>query len=370
MQSQALIISLIWKEPNQLKNRNWVFCVLLAFISAISVALNGSCWSVWSNLISLAILSSLHFNPETSAIGGLIYAILSYSTSGLKAIECFLFSNKTEGSEEKNSAFTKFFIWGIPVLITVLFFCLYRSSNPLFDDLASKINFNFLSIGWCLFTLMGLWLLYGFFHPKQLTIWANWEKSAIGNVIQPSKELLLFGKKIPLKDEHSSGMLLLASLNALLIVVNLLDFNYFFISHQLPKYLSHSQFVHQGINTLILSILVAIVIILFLFRGKTENLKNTKGLKLLAYFWILQNIFMVVSTIFRNLLYAKSYDREYLLDLSESNLDILLNLGTDFQTEPSCKKKLELLQLKQKGQDWKATCLSDWMTLKNTAIKK
>jgi hypothetical protein len=69
--------------------------------------------------------------------------------------------------------------------------------------------------------------------------------------------------------------------------------------------------VHQGTGTVIVSIVIAISIILFYFRGTLNFSEQSKTIKVLAYLWIAQNVFMLISTGFRNDLYIAEYGLTY-----------------------------------------------------------
>jgi len=94
-------------------------------------------------------------------------------------------------------------------------------------------------------------------------------------------------------------------------MVNILDFNFIFISRELPADLTYSEFVHQGTGTMIASIIVAVSIILFYFRSSLNFYAQSKSIKILAYCWIVQNVLMLVSTAFRNELYIEVYGLTY-----------------------------------------------------------
>jgi hypothetical protein len=72
----------------------------------------------------------------------------------------------------------------------------------------------------------------------------------------------------------------------------------------MPKGITQAQFVHNGVGTLILSIVLGASIICYLFKGELNFIQENKTIKLLVYVWIAQNIFMVFSTMLRNNLYV------------------------------------------------------------------
>jgi hypothetical protein len=74
----------------------------------------------------------------------------------------------------------------------------------------------------------------------------------------------------------------------------------------MPKGITQAQFVHNGVGTLIFSIVLGASIICYLFKGELNFIQKNKTIKLLVYAWIAQNIFMVISTLLRNNLYVQN----------------------------------------------------------------
>src|ERR1700744_2225468 len=264
--SIALVISLLAKDKSLLKNRYWCFAAVGSIITSILTGYYGNILCVIANVISLSYLSAMCISPNSSFLAGLLFSAYSYCSSIL-----FLFINRIEKKvnsepDQKSTSTKKVVLLIIPLIVTGIFFFMYRASNALFDDLASKINFDFISFSWIAFTLGGFILLYGFFYHRKISTLAAIDENSLDNLNpQNNNTISLFGKKLSLGEEEFSGRVMLILLNALLLLVNCLDINFLFIDGKLPKYVSYSQFVHQGIGMLITSILVAIAIILFYF---------------------------------------------------------------------------------------------------------
>jgi hypothetical protein len=104
-----------------------------------------------------------------------------------------------------------------------------------------------------------------------------------------------------------TGVLLLAMLNILLATVNGLDIYYLGILHTTPAGITFSQYLHNGTDSLIASIILAVSVILFYFRGYLNFYEGNKWLKALTYLWIAQNIMLVISTAYRNTVYIGDY---------------------------------------------------------------
>ena len=310
--SFALLIALFLKDPSLCKHSNWRIAAIGSLITAILIGYYGNTLCLIAHVISLSYLCAMSISPNSSLLTGLLFSVYSYSSSLIFMFIAYIERKANLQPDQKNNTTKKLVLMIIPIIVTVVFFFMYRTSNALFDDLASKINFDFISFSWISFTLGGFILLYGFFYPRKISALAVLDEKA-SNSLDPlnNKTMSLFGKKLGLEEEDFSGRIMLILLNVLLLLVNCLDINFLFIDGKLPKHVSYSAFVHQGIGTLIASILIAIAIILFYFRGALNIYKKNRSLKLLAYFWILQNAFMLLSTAFRNEMYINEYGLTY-----------------------------------------------------------
>jgi hypothetical protein len=209
-------------------------------------------------------------------------------------------------------AYVKFLLILVPLLIAIVFFMMYQSANPLFYDLTKDINLDFISFGWIFFTFLGLILCYGFFYNRDLMGLAAAE-SRIPMYLSESHAT----RSTPLNrlmrrdNEYLSGVILLVLLNLLLLLLNSVDLHYLWFDGQLPAGIKHKEFVHNGVGTLISSVVIAIIIILFYFRGALNYYEKSKTLRVLACIWIFQNCFMIFSTAYRNNLYIMESGLSY-----------------------------------------------------------
>jgi hypothetical protein len=307
-----LLGGLLLKDKSLLKSYYWKLAATGSLLSALCIVYYGNTLAVIANVISLSILSALSYRANTSVVAALLFSVYSYSSSAVFMVREWNARKKAKMELQSNSTGRKWILILIPILITVIFFFMYRASNPLFSDFTKNINLDFISWNWITFTLGGLILLYGFFFHQKLTSLSELDEH-IPNDLRPAplQPIILFGKKISINDEEFSGVLLFMLLNALLLVVNALDANFIFSDRDLPEGVTHSQFVHQNTDMLIASILIAIVIILFYFRGAINFSAKNKTIRLLAYIWVIQNAFILLSTVFKNNMYVLEYGLTY-----------------------------------------------------------
>ncbi len=302
-----LVTILLINDKTRIKSVYWMLAACGSLLSAIGISYYGNGLAVTANLISLSMLSALSYNTQTSVIAALLFSSYSYASSIVQMIMDW----QSRMQKEQPTFQKKGRLIVIPLLITVLFFFMYRSSNALFNDFIEGLNLDFISMKWILFTLGGLVLAYGFFYHHPIEAISNWERNTT-NDIDPlnTESIRLFGKNISVTDGEFSGKWLFLLLNLLLLSVNILDIR-FLLDRTLPKGVTYSAFVHQGTGMLITSIICAVLIILFYFRGALNFSEKNKTIKLLAYFWIAQNVFMILSTAFRNNIYVNEYGLTY-----------------------------------------------------------
>jgi hypothetical protein len=200
----------------------------------------------------------------------------------------------------------------ITILISFVFIGLYRASNPIFEEITNKINFDWISFSWIFFTMVGMWAIYGFFHAKYVTEVKNFDEPETMKVDRNAKnEFTIWGKIISVVDENFSAKFLFVMLNLVILILNLGDLNFIFVDQALPKYVTFAEFLHQGVGTLIFSIIISIAIVLFYFRGELNFLSQNKFVKILAYTWLLQNIVMLLSVGVKNSIYIDLYGLTY-----------------------------------------------------------
>jgi len=309
-----MVSLLLWKDKELIKNKSWCMIAAGSIVTAIFVFIHGNTLCFIANCISLLLLSAMSMSRNSSIFLGLLYSI--YSTiAAISFMVIDILERKKQKNESKKNVF-----WQRTLLITIGFviilvlFFLYRESNPLFKDFTKNINLDFISFSWIRFTLLGLILLYGFFYHRNFQAFYKYD-TTVANTLSPeipeNKEVNGFKKFLTTDVELKTGIILLILLNLLIVFVNALDITYLWAGSGLPKNMNYSESVHQGVGTLIFSILIAISIILFFFRSELNFVKGNKTLKLFAILWVIQNAIMVISTIYRNYQYIDGFGLTY-----------------------------------------------------------
>lgn len=283
--------------------------LLGTILSAICIYLFGSSLPIISFILSIALLSALVFEPSSSFIVAAIHGLFSPVLSIPNFInQLFTPRERTTGEQ---TLWRKLFLLSFPFILTLIFFFLYRAANPNFLELTKSIHFDWLSFPLVRFFLIGLVVLYALLGKHIIEFLQTKDKQRSDEISIQDEEThkqSFWGKRLNLKSEWFIGISLFIMLNLLLGIVNTLDIVQLWPNRTLPENLdSYSQYVHHGIQMLIISIVLAISIILFFFRGVSNYVANTKWMKTLAYLWIAQNITLLISTAMRNMMYVEVY---------------------------------------------------------------
>lgn len=301
---------LTWMQPEGLKKRQTLLAIVGISITSLSVIYHNSLLSKFMLFSSIFLYIAALLEKEIKTIYYLI-------PSGFLGIITSPFRKHSFFSMPKTGLSGKSFKWLklslIPILLTVVFATIYSIANPVF---ANKLNGIIENLGdylanifehypFARFIFIGTGLLIGIgvYYYQSLHLFYNSEaahdvdlkrirfkfKSDLGQRDFP---------KMGLKTENSIAVLTLISLNVLLLFLNLLDINVFFVQdHAVNSDFSSS--LHKGTWMLIFSIILSAGIVLYIFRKNLNFYSKNSLLKIFTYIWIAQNIILSFSVITR-----------------------------------------------------------------------
>lgn len=303
-------------KPESLKNRLWLLGAFITLLTGFSVFMNATWLSLIAFYASISYLAGVTASFNATPFTAILYSTFSYTTS-----VGFMFSDMLERRDQNadkekhkikwNAVFAMIlFIF----IVTAVFFFMYQRANPLFKEITKFINLDFLSLQWVMFTFMGFLLVYGFMYIRKLKQWDNYENDApryINKERIESKENRFLWFNLEENIERKAGIIMFLLLNIMILTINILDISFLWSGMKLPEGFTFAGYLHQGIYTLIFSCVLAILLILFVFRGKLNFTTGTSTLKILAYTWIIQNVIIAISCAIRNYVYIQHYALTY-----------------------------------------------------------
>jgi hypothetical protein len=226
----------------------------------------------------------------------------------------------------------------LPVILLIVFFCIYRLANNVFSEIAGKIEmqlgiffshfFDFFSWQRLLFLLLGLLITGSILLKSKLDYFSTRESRLHDGLLRFKRTLrkkregtgfqlveMIMGKmasgNMALKNENTTGIISLVLLNVLLLGVNVIDVNFLWLNFQYKEGEPVYKMVHEGAELLIISIVLAMAILLFFFKGNLNFYKRNKWLKYGAYAWIVQNAILVGSVLLRDYYYILKHGLAY-----------------------------------------------------------
>lgn len=312
----ALLGALFALNPTLRQRRTVVAMAAGCLLTALNVVWYPTWPAVLMNFISLLGLAGLSAHPESSLVVAWINSGYSLIASFWKNTIGRMILRPTSASDSPQVTSQTPAAAGItagkvisqfaPLLVVALFFLLYTQASPAFSALFNQLSLDFISVWWVIFTLFGGYLLLAFFYPTAIRPLVSVDLATANGLTRQRRTHPYGFNPVGLRYEYRSAWWLFVMLNGLLFVFNAVDI-YYLITARLPKGVTHATFVHQGVNTLIASVVLAIAVVMYFFRGNLNFLKKGEYLRIATYFWIAQNAVLIGATASKNASYIAEY---------------------------------------------------------------
>ncbi|MBO9199106.1 MULTISPECIES: DUF4153 domain-containing protein [Niastella] len=331
-----LLSALFFLYPNARKSANVNWLLLGHLVSLAMVVVHNTELSKIAFVVTLLLVAGFAEYTHRSAWfagGSMLMNAVMVVASFVEPIKV----NKGKRIKRKGvSRFIRFAIF--PIILLIVFFYIYRGANNAFSEIADRIGaqldlffshfFDFFSWQRLLFLLLGL-LITGSLLLKSKLDYFSVREARMNDGLQRFRKTLrqkrsgaffqfvevVMGKMasgmLALKNENTTGIISLVLLNMLLLLVNIIDVNFLWLHFQYKEGLPVYKMVHEGTELLIVSIVLAMAILLFFFKGNLNFYKRNKWLKYGAYAWIVQNAMLVSSVFLRDYYYILKHGLAY-----------------------------------------------------------
>lgn len=204
--------------------------------------------------------------------------------------------------------------------VFVVFFGLYFTANQKFAEISGQFFTSIFTYLWETFSLTRLLSLAISVLVAGSILWKTsadfFEKLEAKQSFQLARQRVVSAKNsiagtLGLKREFQTAVLLVASLNLLLLIVNIVDIRYVWFGDAPDNPLTLKQYVHEGTYVLILAILLAMAVLLVFFRRNLNFYPGNQAIRWAAYAWIVQNAILAFSVGVRNVQYIESCGLAY-----------------------------------------------------------
>ena len=198
----------------------------------------------------------------------------------------------------------------IPGVFITIFLCIYSAGSSHFDQFFSEIKLDFSFFDIIILAVVGFYVGFIFwnFGVERFIFKQNrYLNDDFSGLIQIKKPTFSF---LDIDSERTSGLISFSTLNVLLLVF-IATYNYeqFFEVTKSADGLSAE--THERVNSVIMSIVMAILVILFYFKRGFNFDEKAKSLKISAKIWIVLNAVLVISASLKNSEYIINFGLTY-----------------------------------------------------------
>jgi len=289
-------------------SRSHLVLVVTSILSCIAFAWYGDFVSFLALALSVIFLQFKTQESNLKIIQVFPIAFLNGITSLGRMLMFTQWLPKREIKNDFAKKLIAYFI--IPAVFVGLFFIVYAFGSDHFSALFTDyyLDVNFFQL--VLIALLGFYLSF--------TFWNYWIPEAFSDYNSlldndfKDKQSIRNQRTFSFLDidfERKSGEITLVLLNALILAF-IVTYNYeqFFEVVEKSKL---SAATHERVNAVIFSIIMAVGVILFYFKGGFNFDEKAKNLKRLSKIWIFLNGILILSTIIKNSEYVSFFGLTY-----------------------------------------------------------
>ncbi|MFC0776652.1 DUF4173 domain-containing protein [Flavobacterium sp. HJSW_4] len=302
----TLLISYFFQE--KFVGRSHLVLVMTSILSCFAFAWYGDAASFFALALSILFLQFKTQDGELKVIQVFPLIILNGFTS---VGRIFMFHQWLPERKIHNDFAKKLVAFVlIPIIFLGLFFIVYSFGSDHFSSLFTDYEFDINFPQLIAVTIIGFYISFSFWNywvpdncyecnPKLNNDFTN-----ISEVKNQSTFSFL-----DLDFERKSGVITLFLLNLMLLVfIGTYNYEQFF---EVVEKANLSSDTHERVNAVIFSILMAVGVIMFYFKGGFNFDEKASSLKTLAKIWLGLNVVLIISAIIKNSEYVSFYGLTY-----------------------------------------------------------
>ncbi len=252
------------------------------------------------SIAALAVAARGHVITNALTFADRVFDFLA--RSALRPLQDFVkYDNARQHLKKKPVKKAVLIGWVLPFALTLVFLLLFGNANPIIGKWVDAVNLTHilegLSFGRILFWMLMAALFWAVLRPRIKTSSSQnpaWDMGVINT---------LFTRDAILRS--------LVIFNILFAAQNIMDLVYLWGGAGLPDGMGYAQYAQKGAYTLVVTALLSAAFVLIVLKqGREEHappLTHT-----LIYAWVAQNIFLMISSLYRLNLYVEEYSLTYL----------------------------------------------------------
>ncbi|WDT68257.1 DUF4153 domain-containing protein [Cloacibacterium sp. TD35] len=286
-----------FNTEKRFKTRTFYSVLATSILSSIAFAWYGDFASFLAIFTSLFLLGFTSKNKELKSIFVIPVFAINFVTFIYRVfqLEQWLPQRKTESFWQKILAVVL-----IPAFLLLIFFSIYTHGSSHFASLFSdyELDINLWQV--IALSILGFFLAFNYFNFSIYEFFIKNNHYLKNDFLNEDKKLNPTYDFLNLPFERLSGVVSFVALNILLLFF-IFTFNYEqFV--ELPKATANqlAEETHERVGAVIASIVMAIGVIMFYFKGSFNFDRQAKSLKVLAKIWVFLNAVLVISAFVKN----------------------------------------------------------------------
>jgi Domain of unknown function (DUF4173) len=207
--------------------------------------------------------------------------------------------------------------WALPVVFALIFIALFAGANPLLDGWLKAIDWHGLWAQVPRFDRLIFWLFVG--TVVWMALRAPLNRLGLGHLFADAQAALTVPKDVAddanglIAAVFSTGAVIrsMVVFNLLFAAQNGMDLVYLWGGRALPAGQTYAASAHASAYPLIVTALIAAAFVLIAFRPSSPTAEHRLA-RPLMYLWIVQNIVLVASAVWRTRAYVAEYSLTHL----------------------------------------------------------
>jgi len=301
------ILTYIQTKP-EFKRRTFLTLFVTSIFSSLAFAWFGDAISFAAVFVSLFLLRFKGTYPKLKPFLYIEVLLLNLFTFLGRVFNIEQWYEKPKEGKSFGKKLITFIL--IPAFFVTIFFFIYAFGSDHFANLFRDSELEFQPLTFIVLAIIGFYIGFIFwnfgverFIFKQ-NRFLNDDFSGLVKIQKPTFSFL------DIDSERTSGLISFSALNVLLLIF-IATYNYerFFEATKSADGLSAE--THERVNAVIMSIIMAILVILFYFKKGFNFDDKAKSLKISAKIWIVLNAVLVISASLKNSEYIINYGLTY-----------------------------------------------------------
>jgi len=295
--------------PTRWQTFHWLLGAVIWMTTATAVFLGAGGFSIFLYLVSLSYFISLQDRTYISVPLGFAQTVQSFATGMMRIFKDRIPKSDEPVNARRNKNMRQLVLFSSGLFICILFLKLYQLADKNFYELTAFLNLEWISWGFIASYLIVTWTFYGLYFYKSEQQITSAEVSLKNEIDSSYSDRIQ--EYVGVENENRFALIILSVLCAMLVLLLALDIKFMLTEFGLQRPVSaYSETVHQGVNALIFSLVLVMILISYLFRGSL-NFNPSKTVKIIGTWWLILNCILVITTGFKNYDYILNFGLTY-----------------------------------------------------------